>query len=286
MKMKFEDEALKKGIQLAVRQSGHWVYSDPILIQRVLENFVSNAIKFTDEGWILLTCRRRGERLRFEVWDTGKGIEKSEIDGIFDAFHQLENPERDRRKGVGLGLSIVDQIANLLDTPVRVRSHVGRGSMFTIEVPPGEVEQEEQIASTNAPVVAMDVFVDLAVWVIDDDPDILEGLQLQLESWGCISRTFESPEQVQALLAKGVDAPDVLVSDLRLCNHRSGTEVIEMVADHFGRFIPSVIVTGDTGPVELRQLSRSGVCLLHKPVTEEKLQSKIAEVVGSGVPAT
>jgi signal transduction histidine kinase len=284
LKLKFEDEALKKGLQMSVRMNGHWVFSDPILIQRVLENFMANAIKFTDEGWILATCRRRGRALRFEVWDTGKGMEEAEIEGIFDAFHQLENPERDRRKGVGLGLSIVDQIANLLEAPVRVRSHEGRGSVFSIEVPPGEVEQEAPAASAASTAVDPQVFVDLAVWVIDDDPDILEGLQLQLESWGCISRTFETPEQVLALLERDADAPELLISDLRLRNHRSGVEVIEMVADHYGRFIPSVIITGDTGPVELRQLSRTGISLLHKPVTEDKLQSRMAEllVVSSG----
>ena len=220
--------------------------------------------------------RRRGEHFRFEVWDTGRGIREEEIDTIFDAFHQLDNPERDRRKGVGLGLSIVDQIANLLQTPTSVHSRHGKGSLFSIEVPAGQAEPQPQEPDRPERVDG-ELFVDLAVWIVDDDVDILEGLQLQLESWGCITRTFETPEQVQTLMAKGAELPDLLISDLRLRDHRSGIEVIDMMGDT----VSTILITGDTGPMELQEISRAGIPLLHKPVTQERLQLTMANLLKS-----
>ncbi len=276
LRLKVDDECRRKGLRFIVRPSRYWFYSDPILIQRVLENYLSNAVKYTDSGGILLACRRRGEHFRFEVWDTGRGIREEEIDTIFDAFHQLDNPERDRRKGVGLGLSIVDQIANLLQTPTSVHSRHGKGSLFSIEVPAGQAEPQPQEPDRPERVDG-ELFVDLAVWIVDDDVDILEGLQLQLESWGCITRTFETPEQVQTLMAKGAELPDLLISDLRLRDHRSGIEVIDMMDDT----VSTILITGDTGPMELQEISRAGIPLLHKPVTQERLQLTMANLLKS-----
>jgi len=277
LKLKVDDECSRKGIRLIVRPSNHWLYSDPILVQRVLENYLSNAVKYTDAGGVLVACRRRGDCFRLEVWDTGRGIREEEISTIFDAFHQLDNPERDRRKGVGLGLSIVDQIANLLEMPTFVRSRYGRGSLFSIEIPMGEAEQEQLPESDSPESVNREVFVNLVVWIVDDDVDILEGLQLQLESWGCITRTFETPEQIQALMDKGIEMPDLLISDLRLRDHRSGIEVIDMV----GETVSTILITGDTGPVELQEISKAGIPLLHKPVTQERLQLTMANLLKS-----
>ncbi|RLJ19026.1 hypothetical protein DJ031_10045 [bacterium endosymbiont of Escarpia laminata] len=281
LKYKFDDECNRKGIRLIVRPSNHWVYSDPILIQRVLENFISNAVKYTDTGGVLVACRRHGEGFRFEVWDTGKGIRQEEMNSIFDAFHQLDNPERDRRKGVGLGLSIVDQIAGLLDTPVCVRSQHGKGSVFCIDLPKGKAEAESLVELDDQTLVDDEFFVDLVVWVVDDDVDILEGLQLQLETWGCITRTFETIEQIQAVMAEHYDSPDLLISDLRLRNHKSGIEVIEIVQQHSKKAVSAILITGDTGRRELQKISQTGVPLLHKPVTAEKLRLTMANLLKS-----
>ncbi|MEG7524082.1 MAG: hybrid sensor histidine kinase/response regulator [Chromatiales bacterium] len=281
LRMKFDDECIRKGIRLIIRPCNHWIYSDPILIQRVLENYISNAVKYTDSGGILVACRRRGEGFRFEVWDTGRGIGEDEVDSIFDAFHQLDNPERDRRKGVGLGLSIVEQIASLLEIPVGVRSRYGKGSVFSIDVPQGGAEQVLLAEPEDYTPVDDDVFVDLVVWVVDDDVDILEGLQLQLETWGCITRTFESPEQVQALMAEACDPPDLLISDLRLRDHRNGFEVIEIVRNRSKKAVSAILITGDTGQAELQEISKAGIPLLHKPVTAERLRQTIANVMKS-----
>ncbi|RDH83283.1 MAG: hypothetical protein DIZ78_14905 [endosymbiont of Escarpia spicata] len=281
LKYKFDDECNRKCIRLIVRPSKHWIYSDPILIQRVLENYISNAVKYTDSGGVLVACRKYGEGFRFEVWDTGKGIRQEEMNSIFDAFHQLDNPERDRRKGVGLGLSIVDQIASLLETPVCMRSRYGKGSVFCIDVPKGEAEQELLAEPDDYMPVDDGVFVDLVVWIVDDDVDILEGLQLQLETWGCITRTFESLKHVQSVLAGQYDPPDLLISDLRLRDHISGIEVIEVVQQHSKTAVSAILITGDTGQRELQKISKAGIPLLHKPVTAEKLRLTMANLMQS-----
>jgi len=276
---KFEGECRNKGLRLRARPCNRWAFSDPILIQRVLENFVSNAIKYTDSGGVLVVCRKRGDCLRFEVWDTGRGIRAEDIEHVFDAFHQLDNPERDRRKGVGLGLSIVEQISKLLKAPVSVRSTFGKGSVFTIEVPVGEAVQEPALETGEYLPVDMEAFVDLEVWIVDDDIDILEGLELQLETWGCITRTFESPDQLRDAMDKLDAAPGLLLSDLRLRNHKNGIEVIEMVRAYWKQAIPSIIITGDTGPEQLKETSSTGCPVLHKPAKAEELKRAITEVL-------
>jgi len=276
---KFDDECNSKGIELRIRPCNAWLFSDPVLIQRVLENFVANAVKYTDSGGLLVACRKRGDCLRFEVWDTGRGIKNEDIEHVFDAFHQLDNPERDRRKGVGLGLAIVDQIAMLLNAPVSVRSTFGKGSVFAIDVPMGEDVQESELETGEYLPVDMAIFVDLDVWIVDDDVDILEGLELQLESWGCITRTFESPEQVRDAMEKTGELPALLITDLRLRDHYSGIEVIRMLRGHFMKAIPSIIITGDTGPEQLQETSEAGFPVLHKPVPAAKLQRRIREVL-------
>lgn len=279
LKQKFHDECDKKGISLVVRPTGYWLYTDPVLIQSVLENYMSNAVKYTDSGSILLACRKRGNNAQFEVWDTGRGIKREDIGSVYDAFHQLDNPERDRRKGVGLGLSIVYQIAALLDAPLSVRSKYGRGSVFTIKVPCGTAQQVLEHESNVHIEHNAELFFDLSVWIVDDDEDILEGLELQLESWGAITRTFQTPEQLQVLLNKRIELPDLLICDLRLRNYRNGVEVIEMVRQQSFHKIPAVLITGDTGPAELQAIKKVGIPLLHKPVTSEKLQQTITRVM-------
>ncbi len=279
IRFKFSEEFEKKGLKLIVRSCDHWVYSDPILVQRVLENYVSNALKYTDSGGVLLACRTRGNNVRLEVWDTGRGIKESEFSTIFDAFHQLDNPERDREKGVGLGLSIVHQISSLLNAPVTVNSKYGKGSLFTITVPPGEMDVATDIEEDHHLEIVDDVFLDLAVWIVDDDVNILEGLQLQLESWGCITRTFESPDQISEFTVDANDPPDLLITDLRLRKHKSGLDVIKMLSDRFSADLPAIIITGDTGPNELRTINETGTPILHKPVTAAILQQTIATIL-------
>ncbi len=281
LKVKFDDECKRKGIRLIIRSSSAWFYSDPILVQRVLENYITNAVKYTNSGGVLVACRQRGRYCCFEVWDTGRGIEKDDLTTIFDAFHQLENPERDRKKGVGLGLAIVDQIAKLLNAPIFVRSRIGQGSVFSISLPMGSVEAKLKDESTSKIDEDKTQLIDLGVWIVDDDEDILEGLQLQLETWGCITRTFDSPEQIQSFMEGNRELPKLLISDLRLRDHRNGIEVIKMVDKHCTGNLAAIIITGDTGPERLQEVTKAGFPLLHKPVTAEKLHQTIIETLKS-----
>lgn len=281
LKYKYGDEFKKKGLRLIVRPCSHWIYSDPILVQRVLENYISNALKYTDSGGVLLACRSRDKRVRLEVWDTGKGIKQSELHTVFDAFHQLENPERDRNKGVGLGLSIVRQISDLLNAPVDVKSIRNKGSLFSITLPLGTKDEVAEIDNEYSYDVSDESLLDLAVWIVDDDVDILDGLQLQLESWGCITRTFDSFEQVRDFAVNNDEFPGLLVTDLRLRNHKSGLDVIKLLSNRFGSELPTLIITGDTGPKELRSIKEIGAVMLHKPITEDVLKKTLVDLVGA-----
>ena len=282
LKIKFEASCRKKGLRFSVHARQAWLYSDPILIQRVLENYLANAIKYSDEGGVLLACRRRGGAYRFEVWDTGRGIRPEDIATIFDAFHQLDNPERDRRKGVGLGLSIVHHIANLLGVPIAVRSRLGKGSVFSIDVPRGEARPLDSLRAGGGEPEVPAAFVDRLVWIVDDDEDIREGLQFQLESWGCLTRVFDGLAEVVAQLEGSAERPQLLISDLRLRDQANGLVVVKAVRARCGESLPAIIITGDTGPEVLRETDRTGLPVLHKPVTEPVLRQTLTEALKSG----
>ena len=281
LKLKFEAPSRKKGLTLRVHSRDVWLHSDPILIQRVLENYLANAIKYCDRGGVLLACRRRGRGYRFEVWDTGRGIRAADIETIFDAFHQLDNPERDRRKGVGLGLSIVHHIATLLDVPIAVRSRLDKGSVFSIDVPVGEAQPRGSLRAGSVEIETPAAFVDRVVWIVDDDEDIREGLQFQLESWGCVTRVFDGLEEVVAQLERAAERPQLLISDLRLRDEANGLVVVQAVRARCGETLPAIIITGDTGPRVLRETDRTGLPVLHKPVTEAVLRQAMAEALRS-----
>jgi len=280
IEIKFSEACKRKNINLTLRPSQAWLYSDPNLIQRVVENYVANALKYTDSGDVLVACRKRENHFRFEVWDSGRGIKQEDIRTIFDPFHQLDNPERDRKKGVGLGLAIVEQIAALLDTSILVYSKLDRGSFFSIDVTKGKVI-EKKAAATETTTTDQSLFIDLRVWIIDDDEDILEGLQLLLESWGCRTQTFNDPQPLQAWMGKTAEAPQLLISDLRLRNHQSGIDVIKKVQQRYNPLLPSIIITGDTAPQQLKEVRQFGFTLLHKPITAERLQHRISILLKS-----
>jgi len=272
MRLKFEEECKSKGLEFRMHPCSHYVEIDLTLIERLLSNYVSNAVKYTNQGGILLGCRRRGESLRIEVWDTGRGIPVEDMKSIYEEFNQLDNPERDRSRGVGLGLSIVEQISQLLDMPVAVRSRVEKGSVFSVDVPIGnEEEQKFAVVDKRSSEVGRH-FEDISIWLIDDDSDILDAMEALLESWGCIVRSFNSPEQVQVGIDDNNRHPDIIISDVRLNNHMNGIEVIHMIRDSLLKQVSAILMTGDTSPDHLQMVAESGHPVLHKPVSSEQLQ--------------
>jgi len=259
-------QAAEKNLGLRQRLFRAHVGSDPMLVERVLRNLLTNAIRYTRHGRVLLAFRRRGTAIELQVWDTGFGIPKEQLDVIFEEFHQLENPERDRTRGLGLGLAIVRRICRLLDLPVQVRSQLGRGSMFSIMLPcaapAGEAADEQEAPA-----------VDLAgrrLLVIDDDLLVLESLRATLESWDCDVVAAEDMAGVVSALDEW--EPEIILSDLRLRNNLSGFEVIDRIRAILGRPVPAIVLTGETGESQLNEGRRRGLAYLHKPVRSDQLR--------------
>lgn len=271
-------KAKAKGLRFRVVPCRLWARSDPALLERVLRNLIENAIVHTSAGGIVVGCRRRGERLRMEVWDTGPGIPAHLHREIFREFCQLGNPERDRAKGLGLGLAIVDGLARLLDHPCGLASRAGRGSVFYIEAPLGV--PAESRAKDAAPAGAS--VENLCVLVIDDDETIRNAIRQLMERWGCIVLGAASAEQALDLMAASPAQPHVILADYRLRGEATGVDAIRRVQRAAGIDLPAAIITGDTAPDRLKEANTSGYPLLHKPIGGGKLRSLLAYLMLQG----
>lgn len=267
--------AIDKGLHLRVRTSSAWVMSDPVLLHRILLNLVNNALRYTQRGSVLLACRkvRNGSHVRIEVWDTGIGIAPEHQQDIFREFYQVGNTERDRNKGLGLGLSIVERTATLLGHTLRLDSNPGRGTRFSIEVPAGlpDVQVAHAVAMEALPI---DDLAGLGVLVIEDDKLAAQALSTLLESWGCQVTEVDGLDGALARLAQGV-VPDVIVSDYRLRAGENGIETVARLRAAAGRHIPACLMSGDTQADVMQMARESDLILLHKPVRPAKLRSLI-----------
>lgn len=216
-----------------------------------------------------MAAARRGGRLRLEVRDTGPGIPDHLHRDIFREFYQLDNPERDRNKGLGLGLAIVDGLARLLDHPVGLVSRPGKGTMFSIEVPLG-VPAEMGASEAAQPHSSLE---GLCVLLIDDDPMVLSAARQLVERWGCVVLGADSAAQALAVMAETDRQPQVIVADYRLRGEETGVDAIRQVQQAAGASLPAAIITGDTAPHRLQEASASGLPLLHKPIDGAKLRT-------------
>jgi len=276
----FRQTAHEKGLSLRVFPARAWVRSDRLLLERILLNLVSNAVRYTSRGGVLVGCRRRGERLRVEVWDTGPGIRENHQQYIFDEFYQIPDPDRDRRGGLGLGLAIVDRFRRLLDHPIALRSRPGKGSCFSIEVPLCP-PPARRAAPAGRDALAPEQTGTGLVLVVDDDPMVLEAMRGLLERWGYRTIAGASHDAVAALVADGA-APDLIIADFHLSGGRTGIETIEHVRAARGARIPAFLVSGDTSPERLQQARAQGYTLLHKPVSAMTLRSLVVKLGGVG----
>ena len=269
----FEPQADAKGLAYRSRETALVVQSDPALLELILRNLVSNAIRYTERGGLLVACRKRGDRAVLEVWDTGIGITHAHQQEVFREFHQLGNPERDRRKGLGLGLAIADGMARTLGNGLSLASTPQRGSVFRLALP----------IATERPVEALDRRQNKSrilvahVLVIDDDETVRAGMLQLLHDWGCECEAAESIEE--ALTLARTRAPDVVISDYRLREQRSGLEAIAALRELLGDTLPALLITGDTAPDRLREAQASGIPLLHKPVSPGKLYRGLVTVL-------
>ena len=228
----FDVPALAKGLRLRFMQCGAIVTTDPALLERMLRHLIGNAIRFTAKGSVMVGCRRRGNRVRIEVWDTGYGIPEDRQAAIFEEFTQIPGPgSRDRGRGLGLGLAIVERIANLLGHSVEVRSGAGQGIGLFRDAAgtPGKFRKLK--ASPTAPV---------SVLVIEDDPVQLMAIRSVLESWDC--RVLSAPSGVRALASLGIKgqiAPDLVIAELRLSGGHSGLQTLSDIRRQLGREAPA-----------------------------------------------
>ncbi len=278
----YAPRAQSKGLSLRLRSTRHIVTSDPTLLERVIRNYLGNAIRYTHRGGMLLGCRRRGNALRIELWDTGQGIPNDKLDDVYKEFYQLGNPERNRANGLGLGLAIVRRVARLLGHPIGVVSKVGRGSRFSIEVPLARTEEAQGNAIDQVSVWDENVLIGACVLVIDDEPEICEAIEALLKQWGCRVVAVDSSGLALEALRKQDLLPDVILSDYRLRAGQSGIEAIQAITREFGA-IPAALITGDTASDSLKEAAISHHELMHKPLNPMRLKSVLCRMLQRGI---
>jgi signal transduction histidine kinase len=262
--------AAEKGLRLKVHESSLTLFSDPALLFRILSNLVSNAIRYTNSGGVLVGVRRRQGKICVEVWDTGIGIPDDQQEKVFEEFYQLNNPERDRRKGLGLGLSTVKRVATLMGCPLMLHSKVARGTMFGIEVPLG-LEAQPYTNILTAEIAVPDLLANRTIVVVDDEASVRLGMQSLLESWGC--KCIAAPGAEEAIHELHNKAPDFIIADFRLRDNKNGIEAVRALRAALGNTIPAVVLSGDTAVERLREVSAAGLTMLHKPLKAVRLRA-------------
>lgn len=269
----YSQEAAGKGVRLVLRRCSESISSDPVLLERVVRNLVCNAIRYCDRGRVLVGCRRptKTGSLRIQVLDTGHGIAAEHQESIFQEFYQIGNPERDREKGLGLGLAIVRRLTSLLGHPLTLRSQPGRGSLFSVEVPVAEA----RAAANAADALRRIEFSSGLVLVVDDEIAIQDAMKRLLRSWGLANITAGSCNEMLEHIADCPSRPDLIVCDYRLREGERGTDVIQRLQAEYNEDIPGILITGDTAPDRLREAEESGFVLLHKPVSNGRLRAAI-----------
>lgn len=273
--------AHEKGLEWRVLPCHTAIRSDPVLLGRMLRNLVENAIRYTDRGEVSVDCRVEDGHLLIGVRDTGLGIPTDQIDRVFEELYQVDNPERDRNQGLGLGLAIVRRLSDLLDHPVTVSSHPGQGSLFSIAVPLAAeacipAPQSAEAAPVEmAPAPPEREEKRLAV-VVEDDPIVLAGMESLLRAWRFDVIAAESTDLAVESLEGDGRRPDILVVDYRLRDRRIGTETILRIREMHDAEIPGLIVTGEIGTEPQNDALAHGFDLLHKPVTPRSLAAALS----------
>ena len=293
LRLHFEPVAFDKGLALRLRGGQHWAHADPLLVERILRNLVSNAIRYTADGTVLVSCRRKGDALLLQVWDSGVGIGQAQQARVFEEFYQVPATQEvvphaakqaaaHERKGLGLGLAIVKRLADLLQAPLSMQSQLGRGTVFSLLVPAGKAAR--QVVSTASSLASRSLTLEnRLIVVVEDEPVVLAGLEAVLKSWGATLASFNSVSACAAWLQAGqagAATPDLLIVDFRLEDGRSGLEAISLLRTHFKQKIPAIVVTGSTMTGHEQEAHDMDFHLLIKPVLPNKLRAMIAFKLG------
>jgi signal transduction histidine kinase/CheY-like chemotaxis protein len=265
--------AAEKSLRLRVRGSMDVAHSDPGLLERLVRNLVSNAVRYTERGGVLVACRGREGRLWIQVWDTGVGISPAERERIFEEFYQVGNVERDRSKGIGLGLAIVRRIADLLGERLEVRSTPGKGSMFAVSVARGGVAAPRRNdPAAHGPLPSA---VRRLVAIIDDDVVVRDAMVTLLAERGLDIVAAASLEEARRGLAERRRAPDLVIADMRLAGGATGVDAVRALRARYGADVPALLVTGETTRDRVAEAVASGIPILQKPVAPARLVDEI-----------
>jgi len=277
----FMPQAHAQDLRFTMMPTSAWCHSDPWFIERILRNLITNALRYTRRGGVVVCCRRRGGFLLLQVWDSGIGIPPHEQRNIFREFQQLANPERDRRKGLGLGLAIVDRMSRLLGHDVRLASRLGRGSVFELKVPQAPPSPLAGPVPPMAAAAVMDLPPGLRVLVLDDDPMVLDAARQMLARLGCRAWCVDSLEAAREVAAS-VGELQVLLVDYRLPGDVDGVEAAQQLHALLGRRIATAVITGDILPNRLEKARQAGFPVLHKPLDGARFRALLASLSHGG----
>jgi CheY-like chemotaxis protein/anti-sigma regulatory factor (Ser/Thr protein kinase) len=280
LRLHFEPIAFEKGLALSFHGEGRIAHADPVLLERVLRNLVSNAIRYTDDGGVVVSCRSRAGELAFQVWDSGIGIPEAMLPRIFDEFFQVQTNrplEAHHRKGLGLGLAIVKRLADLMEAPIDVRSRIGRGTVFTLVVPAGKAPRQVAPPASGKLPIGLSLDGRLVV-VVEDEQAVREGLVVLLQAWGADVLSFDTVDAVRAWLATpDPRRPDLLLVDYRLPQGSTGIDALVAIRARWPEArLPAILVTGSTLGGHEDEAVTHDYHLLIKPVLPNKLRAMIA----------
>lgn len=270
LRLQFSHQAAEKGLKLRFAPTRAAVVTDKALLERILSNLLANAVRYTDVGGVVVGCRNDGASLRIEIWDSGRGIPLDHMDRIFEEFYQIPSGRRDKRPGLGLGLNIVHRLAGLLGHSIDLRSQPGKGSVFSLTVPLGDIWQSE-VAEPEISETVGGEFAGTSVLLIEDDAVLRGAMKELLERWGMKVSAIGSEAEVRNHLATTSATPDLIIADFSL-RGQVGTTIVQRVRTLIGKQIPAVIVTADATPEVVARIRSAGLPILIKPVSPPRLR--------------
>jgi Na+/proline symporter/signal transduction histidine kinase/CheY-like chemotaxis protein len=278
LRRRFKPLAANRDLKLRVHAADYLIFSDRNLLSRIIQNFLANAIRYTEKGGVLLGCQVRGEFLRISVWDTGVGIAKSEERAIFQEFHRLDYAQRLDDTGLGLGLAICERITRMLGHKMGLRSREGHGSCFSLMVPLAgqrELEAKSPVQSGTGEVSILD---GLVVLCVDNERDILDGMQMLLERWGCIVMLAENLQQATKQIREN-GAPGLALVDYHLSEQSNGLDVLNHLQKLLQESLPAIVITADRSPELEEQVRAGNYGILRKPIRPAALRALMSNTL-------
>ena len=276
-------QAEAKGLSLRFKPSNKWVQADSVLLERLLGNLVHNALKFTNQGGVVVVARTRNQQISVEVWDTGMGINAHELPRIFEEFYQLGNLERDRSMGLGMGLAIVRRLSKLMGMPLTVVSRFDHGTVFKLRMPqifpPADIETMSTQVTSNT---ALEGMKGLRILVVDDEENVRASTALALQAYGVHVEMADGLVQARSVayrLETNNQGLHAIVTDFRLRNNEDGITLVNELRSMLDRNIPALLVTGDTAPERVKKAQDSGIRAIYKPVKIHHLIEELQQQI-------